>query len=156
LQDAQEWIKLSFKKIFFFCIFFPLKDIWQLAEAVFSHAKRQNPVKNRNNSVPTDLLTIPPLMNASQLAQFKEDQRRLQKDTSNSQNPHGATTIAPRQRPNPKRPPSPKEMVNRAESALQVCFIVINILISKSRFFKNKWPISNSNMPSFLPLTAAE
>jgi len=95
-------------------------DIWQLAEAVFSHAKRPNPVKNRNNSVPTDLLTIPPLMNASQLAQFKEDQRRLQKDTSNSQNQQGATTIAPRQRPNPKRPPSPKEMVNRAESALQI------------------------------------
>ena len=108
------------KRFILFLVCYSLKDIWQLADAVFSHAKRPNPVKNRNNSVATDLLTIPPLMNASQLAQFKEDQRRLQKDTSNTQNQQGATTIAPRQRPNPKRPPSPKEMVNRAESALQV------------------------------------
>jgi len=105
---------------FFILFCLPLKDIWQLAEAVFSHGKLPNPVKNRNNSVPIDILTIPPLLNASQLAQFKEDQRRVQNDTSNSQNKQGATSIAPRQRPNPKRPPSPKEMVNRAESALQV------------------------------------
>ena len=100
-----------------------VKDIWQLAEAVFAHAKRPNPVHNRNNSPSIDLLTISPLMNATQLAQFKEDQRRLQKDASNQQNQQGNfanATIAPRQRPNPKRPPSPKEMVNRAESALQV------------------------------------
>ncbi|CAG5107472.1 Oidioi.mRNA.OKI2018_I69.chr1.g3343.t1.cds [Oikopleura dioica] len=98
-------------------------DIWQLAEAVFAHAKRQNPVHNRNNSPSIDLLTISPLMNATQLAQFKEDQRRQQKDASNQQNQQGNfanATIAPRQRPNPKRPPSPKEMVNRAESALQI------------------------------------
>jgi len=71
-------------------------DIWQLANVTFKYAKKENPIRNRNNCGSIELSSIPPLPNATQFAEHKANQRKIQQERNNQPK---TTTIAPRQRP---------------------------------------------------------
>ena len=101
-------------------------DIWQVAEVTFKLAKRQNPLANKNKSFPVEegvqdylktkklenllieifflstrkLSSIEPLPCATELANQKAAQRKLAQERQNG-SAAAATSIAPRQRPQP-------------------------------------------------------
>jgi len=89
-------------------------------------AKRQNPVANRKNSSPVELSSIEPLPCATELANHKAAQRKLAQERQNGA-AQAATSIAPRQRPQPGVPKAnkiqsnqPSEVISKAEHALQI------------------------------------
>lgn len=106
-------------------------DIWQLAHVTFKYAQRSNPVQNSQNSPPIELSSILPLRSATQLAEHKANQRKLQHDRNNANN-NLSTSIAPRQRPQggtaassaPKKsintPTKPTDVINKADHALHI------------------------------------